>query len=94
MIETYLICGYIGSTLFTVNLMPQLYKMYKTKKVQDISYGWQLSYFGATTFSMIFAFHTPYPHLKIGLTVEMLNILAMMYLKRMYSPTREVLPKE
>jgi len=94
MLEAYMICGYIGSTLFTINLLPQLYKIYTTKKAGDISYGWQLSYLGATGFSMIFAFHTPYPHMKIGLTIEMMNILLIMYLKNLYAKQNYVLPKQ
>ena len=94
MIEVYLLCGYIGSALFTINLIPQIYKIYKTKQADDISYWWQLSYLGATGFSMVFAYRTPYLNIKIGLTIEMMNVLLIMYLKRLYSNRVENLPKE
>jgi len=86
-----MICGYIGSVLFTINLFPQLYKIYSTKKADDISYGWQFCCFGGTSFSLIFALHTPYHHMKIGLTIELMNIIAIIGLKKMYS-LKKILP--
>ena len=91
MVEFYMICGYIGSGLFTIHLFPQLYKTYKTKKANDISYGWQLCCLGGTGFSLIFAFHTPYPHMKIGLSIEFMNVLAIIFLKRLYSK-KKIMP--
>ena len=31
------ILGWVGSTLLTINLVPQIYKIHSTKKVEDIS---------------------------------------------------------
>jgi MtN3 and saliva related transmembrane protein len=33
------IIGYIGATCLTITLLPQLYKTYKEKSANDISYG-------------------------------------------------------
>jgi len=33
------IIGYIGATCLTITLLPQLYKTYRDKKADDISYG-------------------------------------------------------
>lgn len=92
MIKEYILCGYIGAGLFTINLFPQVYKIYKTKSAKDVSYWWQLSYLGGASFSMVFAMHTPYTHMKIGLGVEITNILLIMYLKTIYSKPTHVLP--
>ena len=36
--------GYIGGVVLSVCLIPQIYKVYKTKQVENISYLWQLLY--------------------------------------------------
>ena len=36
-IETYTIVGYLGGTLIIISLLPQLFKIIKTKSSQDIS---------------------------------------------------------
>ena len=92
MIEYYIICGYIGTSCFTISLLPQIYKIYKTKKADDISYGWQCFYLFGGVCSLIFSFNTPYIHLRVGLSVEICNICSIIYLKRFYSRNKKVLP--
>ena len=92
MIEYYIICGYIGTSCFTISLLPQIYKIYKTKKAGDISYGWQCFYLFGGVCSLIFSCNTPYIHLRVGISVEICNICSIIYLKQLYSKKRHIVP--
>lgn len=85
------ISGYIGSTIFSISILCQVHKTYKSRKADDISYLYQFTYLLATVFSLIFAYYVFYINLIIGLTVEMISVLSLIYMKYRYSP-KMILP--
>ena len=52
--------GILGAGFFAINLLPQIWKCYKTKSTTDISNVFLAFAFGGNIFSCIFVFYTNY----------------------------------
>ena len=54
------LAGILGAGFFALNLLPQIWKCYKTKSTKDISKMFLAFAFGGNIFSFIFVFYTNY----------------------------------
>tara|TARA_Y100001958_G_C21233989_1_gene560104 strand:+ start:933 stop:1256 length:324 start_codon:yes stop_codon:yes gene_type:complete len=55
-IDIYEMFGYISGFLFAISLVPQIYKSCKTKKLDDMSYIWQLIFLTGMTLMLIYSY--------------------------------------
>ena len=53
--------GYTGGIILSLCLIPQIFKIYKTKKVDNISLLWQFMYISGIILHLVYAFHPPSP---------------------------------
>ena len=56
-LNIYEIFGYISGFLFAGSLIPQLYKSCKTKKLDDISYLWQITFLSGMVLNLMYSYH-------------------------------------
>ena len=82
--DIYEACGYLAGILFTVGLIPQVYKSYKTKNLRDISYAWQFIYLSATIVMVIYGTHKELPPIYIPTLFEIVLILSLIIMKIIY----------
>ena len=79
------ICGYVAGIFFASCLIPQVYKSYKTKKLDDISYSWQFSYIFAIILSIIYSGHYLLYPILLSSVIEFVLMTALILMKRYYS---------
>ena len=79
------ICGYIAGIFFASCLIPQVYKSYKTKKLDDISYCWQFSYIFAIILSIIYSGHYLLYPILLSSVIEFVLMFILIIMKRYYS---------
>lgn len=49
--------GYVGGIILSVCMIPQIYKIYKTKNVENISYIWQIMYIIGIGFHLYYSIY-------------------------------------
>lgn len=49
--------GYAGGIILSVCMIPQIYKIYKTKNVENISYIWQIMYIIGIGFHLYYSIY-------------------------------------
>ena len=49
--------GYAGGVILSICLIPQIFKIYKTKQVENISYIWQFLYFLGISLHLYYGTH-------------------------------------
>jgi len=54
--DIYELFGYISGFLFSISLIPQIYKSYKTKKLDDMSYLWQIIFLVGMILMLIYSY--------------------------------------
>ena len=84
----YDICGYVAGIFYASSFIPQLYKSYKTKCLDDVSYAWQFIFIIALILSIIYSLH--YNLIPIYLTscIELIMMLLLIFMKYKYSDTK------
>ena len=85
MIDFYESCGYLAGILFASSLIPQLYKVCKTKRLDDISLGWQCIFIIATSLGLIYAIHNNLKPVYISSLVELCFMIILLIMKLCYS---------
>jgi len=88
MLDIYEICGYLSGILFVSSLVPQLYKSYKTKNLEDISLGWQCIFILAISLELIFSIHNDLVPLYISSSIELCFMIILLIMKFIYSKNR------
>lgn len=82
--------GVVAGVLLAICLMPQLWKMYRSKSAQDISYGWTAFYFLGLIFYFAYLFRLDAVVGWIGILVEIVLVvfvvLGKFYLEHYYQP--------
>jgi uncharacterized protein with PQ loop repeat len=79
------ILGWVGSTLLTINLVPQIYKIHSTKKVEDISTSFiVVNILGLTMYS-IYAWYNNILHMAISTTLSTCFSGYLLFLKYIYT---------
>ena len=90
-LNIYEIFGYISGFLFAGSLIPQLYKSCKTKKLDDISYYWQLTFLSGMVLNLMYSYHENLMPVFIPAAFEasFMSILFVMKLYYHNSPLEE-----
>ena len=84
MLDIYESCGYGAGVLFTLSLMPQIYKSYKTKNMNDISFGWQFIFIMALIMSLVYSFHEELAPIYISSSIELVFMIILLIMKIIY----------
>ena len=77
--------GYIGGIVLSVCLIPQIYKVYKTKQVENISYLWQILYIIGICLHLYYGTYYNLAPIYIPTIIELIFILILLILKIIYS---------
>lgn len=81
----YDICGYLSGILFPLSLVPQIYKSYKTKKLDDISYYWQFTFIVGLTGALIYSLYYNLRPIYISSFLELIFVLILTFMKIIYT---------
>ena len=84
MIDFYEFCGYGAGILFALSLIPQVYKSYKSKDLEDISYGWQFLLLFALALSLVYSFHKNLQPVYISTLMELFFMILLVIMKIKY----------
>mgnify|MGYP001210931383 FL=1 len=82
--DIYEVCGYGAGILFASGFVPQIYKSYKTKNMNDISYAWQFIFLTGVILGIIYSVHKDLPPIYICSTVELFCMITLISMKRYY----------
>ena len=77
--------AYVGGLLNSICLLPQIYRIYKTKSVYDISIYWQLLLLCGTSLIIIYTYSKNIIPLMITETIEIFFIVVLLIMKFHYS---------
>ena len=89
-IDIYETCGYVSGFLFAFSLVPQIYKSYKTKKMDDISYCWQIIFILGMILMLIYGFHNNLKPVIIPSSIEFTFMVLLLMMKIYYHENEEV----
>lgn len=79
--DIYELCGYSAGILFASSLIPQVYKSFKTKELNDISIIWQLIFVLALVLGIIYSYHNDLKPIYICSFIELLLMIILLLLK-------------
>ena len=79
--DIYELCGYSAGILFASSLIPQVYKSFKTKELDDISIIWQLIFILALVLGIIYSFHHDLKPIYICSFIELILMIILLFLK-------------
>ena len=86
--------GYAGGIILSICLIPQIYQIVKTKKVDNISYIWQFMYIIGISLHLCYAIYLDLLPIYIPTIIELifiitLTIMKFVYTKRVYHTSSE-----
>ena len=81
----YDICGYFSGILFPLSLVPQIYKSYKTKKLDDISYYWQFTFIISLISALIYSIYYNLKPIYMSSFLELSFVMILTIMKFIYS---------
>jgi MtN3 and saliva related transmembrane protein len=84
MLDFYELCGYGAGILFASGFIPQIYKSYKTKNMDDISYGWQFIFMAGVILGIIYSVHKNLPPIYICSFIELVFMIVLIIMKVVY----------
>ena len=84
MLDIYESCGYGAGFLFALSLIPQIYKSYRSKNMNDISFGWQFIFIIALIMSLVYSFHEDLPPIYISSLIELVFMIILLIMKVIY----------
>lgn len=79
------IIGFLAAALTTTSFVPQVYRVWKTKQVEDISFMMYLSMFFGVSLWFYYGYIINSISMMIANTVSALLVLSILYFKRRYS---------
>lgn len=82
--------GYTGGFMLSVCLIPQIYKIIKTKEVKNISYLWQFMYIIGSILHLYYGAYYNLLPIYIPAIIELSLILLLLSLKIRYKKTEEI----
>ena len=82
--------GISGGLVLSVCLIPQIYKVIKTKKTEDISYIWQLMYIIGLILNLIYSLHYYLIPIYIPTIIELFFIIILTLLKCVYTRNKAI----
>lgn len=77
--------GYASGIILSICLTPQIYKVIKSKKVNDISYVWQFLYILGLSLHLYYSIFYKLIPIYIPCMIELLFIILLTVLKYIYS---------
>ncbi len=83
--DIYDVCGYGAGVLFASGFVPQIYKSYKTKNMDDISYGWQFIFLIGVILGIMYSVHKDLPPIYLCSSVELVFMVTLIIMKYSYS---------
>lgn len=84
MFDFYEVCGYGAGILFASGFIPQIYKSYKTKDLDDISYGWQFIFTLGVILGIIYSIHNDLKPIYICSSIELCFMIILIGMKICY----------
>ena len=78
------ICGYGAGIFYASSLIPQIYKSYKTKKLDDLSWAWLFMFALALLMSMIYSYGRVLLPVLISSSIELFLLFILMIMKVYY----------
>lgn len=82
--DIYELCGYTAGVLFASGFIPQVYKSYRTKNMEDISYAWQFIFLTGVILGIIYSVHKNLPPIYLCSSVELVFMLILICMKAYY----------
>ena len=82
--------GYSAGIVLSICLVPQIYKIYKTKQVDNISYSWQILYILGISLHLYYAIYYNLLPIYIPTIIELVLIILLMYLTVLYSKNTNI----
>jgi len=76
--------GYSGGVVLSVCLIPQIYTIYKSKEVENISYIWQIMYIIGISLHLYYAIYYNLLPIYVPTIVELFLILILLRFKIIY----------
>ena len=77
--------GYSAGIILSVCLVPQIYKIYKTKQVENISFWWQILYITGISLHLYYGIYYNLLPIYIPTIIELILIIFLFYLTLVYS---------
>ena len=77
--------GYSAGIILSVCLIPQIYKIYKTKQVENISYSWQILYILGISLHLYYGVYYDLLPIYIPTIIELILIIALFIMTIFYS---------
>jgi len=82
--------GYSGGIILSICLIPQVYKIIKTKHVENISYLWQILYIIGISLHLYYGVYYNLLPIYIPSIIELVLILILLALKIKYSKNNTI----
>ena len=79
------IIGFLAATLTTASFVPQVFRIWKTKEVKDISFMMYLSMFFGVSLWFYYGFIINSISMMIANVISALLVLSILYFKKRYS---------
>ena len=79
------ICGYSAGIFYVSSFIPQIYKSYKSKCLDDVSYAWQFIFMFALSLSIIYSLHYDLKPIYLTSLLEFFMMLILVLMKILYS---------
>ena len=83
--------GYSAGIILSICLVPQIYKIYKTKQVENISYSWQILYITGISLHLYYAIYYNLLPIYIPTIIELILIVFLFYLTLVYSKREKII---
>ena len=83
--------GYSGGIILSICLVPQIYKIYRTKQVENISYSWQILYITGISLHLYYAIYYDLLPIYIPTIIELILIVFLFYLTLVYSKREKMI---
>ncbi len=77
--------GYCAGIILSVCLIPQIYKIYKTKQVENISYSWQILYILGISLHLYYGVYYDLLPIYIPTIIELILIIVLFIMTIFYS---------
>ena len=87
--DVYEAVGYASGILFPSALVPQVYKSYKTKELEDISYGWQTVFMSGLVGSIVYGIRYDLKPIYLSSMVEFVLMTSLVIMKYIYTPVKK-----
>jgi MtN3 and saliva related transmembrane protein len=83
--------GYSGGVILSICLLPQIYKIIKTKHVDNISYIWQILYIIGISLHLYYGVYYDLLPIYVPSIIELCLILFLFGLKVYYSKKNDII---